>query len=255
MTTTDESSAGPPAQPGDQTIDELAAEAGIPVSTVRMYQNKKLLSPPERRGRVGYYGDHHRSRLRAIASLQERGFSLAAIREVFESWEAGRTVRGLINLREVAPSLARQPLRLTMPELLERFADIELHQADIVRAVELGMIELDGTDVVVRNAAFADIGPTAARLGIPIGTILDSYGALGADLDQIAERFRTLFETHLWDPFVADGMPADRAVSLTDDVGQLAELATAVVTAELTDRFAEFAAMYVERANSSDAAT
>ena len=45
------------------TIDQIAQHAGIPVSTVRLYQNKGLLPPPERRGRVGYYDAGHRGRL------------------------------------------------------------------------------------------------------------------------------------------------------------------------------------------------
>ena len=67
------------------TIDQIAQHAAIPTSTVRLYQNKGLISPPERRGRVGYYNTGHQVRLQVIAHLQERGFSLAAIKEVIDS--------------------------------------------------------------------------------------------------------------------------------------------------------------------------
>ena len=56
------------------TIYQLAHEAGIPTSTVRCYQNRGLLPPSRRRGRMGYYNAEHRDRLRLIAHLQERGF-------------------------------------------------------------------------------------------------------------------------------------------------------------------------------------
>ncbi len=234
----------------DLTIDQLAQEAGVPVSTVRMYQNKKLLAPPERRGRVGYYGEQHRARMRVIASLQERGFSLAAIREVFDSWEAGRSMSDLIDLATLAPGLARQPLRLSLADFMVRFEGVELHQRDMIRAAELGLIEIDGTDVIVKTAPFVELGPAIARLGVPVDEVLDQYEQLATDLDEIAGRFRAIFETHLWEPFVADGMPEDRAVELAGDVGRLAELATSVVVTELADRFASFAEGYVQRAQS-----
>jgi DNA-binding transcriptional MerR regulator len=62
------------------TIDELAHEFQVPVSTLRMYQHRGLVPPPERRGRIGYYGAEHRARLKLVGELQARGFSLAGIK-------------------------------------------------------------------------------------------------------------------------------------------------------------------------------
>ena len=80
------------------TIDELARRAGVVVSTVRLYQNKGLVPPPRRRGRVGYYGIRHLDRLRAIAGLQERGFSLAGIKELFDGLESGESLGAVVGL-------------------------------------------------------------------------------------------------------------------------------------------------------------
>jgi hypothetical protein len=55
------------------TIDQLAREAGTTVRNVRAYQERGLLPPPDREGRVGVYGEGHLARLRLIASLAERG--------------------------------------------------------------------------------------------------------------------------------------------------------------------------------------
>lgn len=242
------------ADEADMTIDQIAQHAGIPASTVRLYQNKGLLPPPERRGRVGYYGAGHRDRLRLIAHLQERGFSLAAIKEAMDSWNAGRSLDHLLGVSDVAPSLAREPLRLSPPELAQRFEGVVLTQADMQRAVEEGLVELDGTDVIISNESFADIGPAVARLGVPVSEILDEYQALGAAVAEIANRFRAVFERHLWEPFVERGMPADEIPALSADVGQLTELATSVVTTELHDRFAAFATEYLERATKANQA-
>jgi DNA-binding transcriptional MerR regulator len=246
-------SAAAPADPDEIaiTIDEIAREAAIPASTVRLYQNKGLLPPPERRGRVGYYGQGHRDRLRLIAHLQDRGFSLAAIKEALDAWATGRSLDHLLGVGDVAPTLTREPLRLSPSELAKRFEGIGLTQADVQRSVEIGLAELDGTDIVISNAAFADIGPAVAAIGVPLSEILDEYEALRTAVEAIAERFRVVFERHVWQPFEAEGMPPDQIPEITNDVTQLTELATTVVVTELQERFAGFAAAYFDRAERS----
>ena len=75
------------------TLDELAAEAGLPVRTIRYYQARGALMRPEQRGRVGYYGAAHLERLRLIAQLQDRGLRIEAIRDL-----VGRIDRGELDL-------------------------------------------------------------------------------------------------------------------------------------------------------------
>ena len=236
------------------TVDQLAQEAEIPVSTVRLYQNKGLLPPPERRGRVGYYNGGHRDRLRLIATLQERGFSLAAIKDALDSWSAGRSLDHLLGVSDVAPSLVREPVTLSAAEFAAHFEGIDLAQEDVQRAVAMGLVSLQGTDFVVSNKAFIEIGPAVARLGIPMADILDEYEALSESVTKIADRFRGVFERHLWEPFVERGMPAAEVAALTAEVGQLTELATSVVTTELQERFATFAKSYLEGAGVGDPA-
>src|SRR5262245_20009526 len=71
------------------TIDDLAAQTGVPSRTIRFYQAKGALPPPVRRGRVAYYDDSHVERLRLVAHLQDRGLSLRAIRDLFQRTEGG----------------------------------------------------------------------------------------------------------------------------------------------------------------------
>lgn len=237
---------------GEMTIDELAQYGRLPVSTVRMYQNKGLLPPPTKRGRVGYYNVDHRNRIDLIAHLQQRGFSLAAIKDALDSWSRGASLSGLLGVGEVVPELTRRPLRLSPAELAERFAGVELTQADIQRAAEIGVIQIDGADIVVSNPAFAAIGPEVARLGVPVAEILDEYEVLRDQVVAIAERFRNVFDRHVWTRFVDDGMPADSIAGLTTDVAKLSQLANGVVNAELNDRFSEFVEEYVEQAKIAD---
>ena len=98
---------------------------------MRLYQNRGLLPPPRQEGRLGYYSSEHRDRLRPVAHLQERGFSLAAIKETLDHWTEGRSLAHLLGISQIAPSLERKPVHLSPEEFVERFAGVEITQQDI----------------------------------------------------------------------------------------------------------------------------
>lgn len=102
----------------EMTIDELARAGGVVVSTVRLYQNRGLLPSPTKRGRVGYYDTIHLGRLRLIARLQDRGFSLAAIKELLDGMDSGESLRAVLGLGD-APSTwtPEQHVSMPLPEL------------------------------------------------------------------------------------------------------------------------------------------
>jgi DNA-binding transcriptional MerR regulator len=150
---------------GLMTIEQLASRADTATSTVRMYQTRGLLPPPVRRGRIGYYGQGHLSRLRLIADLQEQGFSLASIKRLTQAWESGRSLEDVLGLEtQVASVWAREePVRLGLREFREHFPGQKVTPAVITRAIRLGLISVDGTSVVVRNPGFLRIGSELAR--------------------------------------------------------------------------------------------
>jgi len=75
-------------------VEELAAAAGVRVDTIRFYQARGLLSPPERRGRIALYGAPHLARLREIQRLARGGFKLEQIAKLTGSGrQAGRSPR------------------------------------------------------------------------------------------------------------------------------------------------------------------
>ena len=61
-------------------IDDLARAGDLTVDTIRYYRREGLLPAPQRRGRSNWYGPEHLERLERIKELQDRRFSLAAIR-------------------------------------------------------------------------------------------------------------------------------------------------------------------------------
>src|SRR4051812_28399174 len=81
-------------------IDELARRCDTTVRTIREYQTLGLLPPPRKQGRVAIYDAGHAGRLRAIAQLQDRGYSLAGIGDLLEAWERGATLSTLLGVSE-----------------------------------------------------------------------------------------------------------------------------------------------------------
>jgi DNA-binding transcriptional MerR regulator len=67
---------------GGIRVEELARRAEVSVDTIRFYQKRQLLPPPQRVGRIAWYGAEHVERLARIRDLQRQGFSLAVIRRL-----------------------------------------------------------------------------------------------------------------------------------------------------------------------------
>ena len=213
------------------TIEQLAAGAAIPVSTVRMYQHRGLLAPPEKRGRVGYYGPDHEARLALIAELQERGFSLASIRELVDGWSEGRSLDDVLGLTgERGIWAAEEPEVIDVADLVDRFAADSISPELVARVTELGLAELtDDGRIRVVSPRFLEIGTQLGALGIPVDEIIDEYEALRSATDEIADRFTQLFIRRLWEPMAADGITADDVGRITGALEQLGQLAQAVV--------------------------
>jgi DNA-binding transcriptional MerR regulator len=97
------------------TVDELARKAGTTTRNVRSYQTRGLLPPPEVIGRTGYYDESHLVRLGYIDRLQQRGFSLAAIRDLLAAWDEGRTLDDVLGFEEAlnAPWSDEKPRQFT----------------------------------------------------------------------------------------------------------------------------------------------
>jgi DNA-binding transcriptional MerR regulator len=222
---------------GLMTIEQLASQADTATSTVRMYQTRGLLPPPVRRGRVGYYGPGHLSRLRLIADLQEQGFSLASIKRLTDAWESGRSLDDVLGLETKVASVwaHEEPARLGLNEFRERFPGQKITPAIIMRAIRMGLISVDGASVVVRNPSFLRIGSELARQGIAAGEALDELAALQAAADTIAERFTRVFERHMWHDFVQAGLPSEQIAPLTESFSQLSALAEDVTSLVLRD--------------------
>ena len=223
-------------------VDELARLAGVTTTTVRLYQGRGLVPGPEIRGRVGYYGSRHLARLRLIGSLRQRGFSLAAIRALVDTWERGATLGDVLGLEKQLAGPAEEPLVLDAAGFAALFPSGRV-DADVARrAVELGIVELRGHEIVVRRPHFLRVGQELVGLGVPVEEVLEEYAHLRAAADEIATRFADLFERRFWRPAQEEGLNEARTTALTATLARLRTLASSVVEAAVAEALERAAA-------------
>ena len=216
------------------TISELAERSAVPITTLRMYQQRRLIDPPERRGRVGYYGDGHLRRLELIADLQARGYSLAAIADLLERRSTAiadvSSVEGLIGAAVPALSPERS-ITLTLPELLARLPSPDFSFEMIRRSEALDLVRIEGDRIHIPQPSFLEVGSSLVGMGVPGSIILDSYERLRAQLGEVAGDFAAMYDDHIADHDTAE-LPGDIAVAGAR-LESLARAAVEVVVAEL----------------------
>lgn len=215
-----------PANPDQLTIDELARRTGMTVRNIRAHQSRGLLPPPEVRGRTGFYGAEHVSRIELIRELQADGFKLEAIGRLLDS-AGGSSEEVLRFTRAVkAPFEDEEPQIVTAAELAERWGTDDAPRL-LRRAEKLGLLRPLG------DGNFEELSPRLARasaelaaLGIPVEAALEVAGALRKHAEGVAKLFVGLFVKQVWKPFEDQGSPEHELPQVRDALERLRPLAS-----------------------------
>ncbi|MGQ7956671.1 MerR family transcriptional regulator [Pseudomonas sp. SP16.1] len=219
----------------EYTVDELARAAQTSVRNVRAYQDRGLLPPPVRRGRVAIYGGEHLARLQLIGQLLERGYSIASIRELFEAWTQGRDLAHVLGLERAirGPGEPEQPGRLAFVELQAIFGE-DLDDAVIGRAQALGLLQFAGDHLSVPSPRLLAAGIELYRAGIPLPALLDELESIRGHVEQVSAGIVRMIVGHLVNPLLQSSLPhADQLEDLSAQLLQLRPLVEQVVEAEL----------------------
>jgi DNA-binding transcriptional MerR regulator len=215
-------------------IDELARRAGTTVRNVRLYVERGLLPRPRRQGRTSLYRDLHLIRLQLVLRLIGRGFSLSAIKELTEAWDADRGLGDVLGIEDAlaSPFATEPPTRVDLGEITRRFPSDE-PEATLARSIELGLVVPDGEDFIVAIPAFFDAGAELVASGVPVSAVLDVAAQTRRATAVLADAFVSVFMQHIWEPFDAAGQPPDRLNDIVDSINRQRPLATHVVVAAL----------------------
>jgi DNA-binding transcriptional MerR regulator len=211
-------------------VEELAARADVSVDTIRFYQKRRLLPPPERRGRIGWYGPEHVERLARIKDLQRRGFSLAVIRRIV-SGELDRADEPLAAAVAAAGDDAAGEEFLTLDELAARSG---VPQALIESIVREGLLVPRRHEGDARfTSADVDIVAAGLRLletGLPMPELLALARRHHEATRETAEGAVAMFDTYVREPLrAADLSDDERAERLVEAFRVLLPSVTALV--------------------------
>jgi DNA-binding transcriptional MerR regulator len=198
-------------EPAGLRVEELAARADVSVDTIRFYQKRRLLPPPERRGRIAWYGPEHVDRLARIRDLQQRGFSLAVIRRIV-SGELDRADEPLAAAVVGAADDGGPGTEefLTLDELAARsgvpasLIDSVVREGLLVPRRHEGDARFTTADVEIVAA-----GLRLLETGLPMPELLALARRHHAATRETAEQAVAMFDTYVREPL--------RAAELSDD--------------------------------------
>ncbi|MFI5718322.1 MerR family transcriptional regulator [Nocardia sp. NPDC051750] len=180
------------------TIDELAREAGTTVRTLRVYNERGLLPPPELKGRTGFYGEQHLNRVRIISRLLERGIKLSGVRDLLDAWDRGDDLAEVLGMSVQAAPAPPKPAgsdvetTIAATDLAERYREIP---NGLARVVAVGLYEpADATTYRVKDPKLVDIAAQLLGAGVAPARVLDELDRLRDDCDHIARQFVDMFE-------------------------------------------------------------
>ncbi|MFF1506919.1 MerR family transcriptional regulator [Streptomyces sp. NPDC058326] len=226
------------AQP-EYRIEDLAHHSGATVRTIRAYQDRGLLPRPERRGRSNVYGDAHLARLRQIADLLDRGYTLASIKELLEAWDTGRGLGGVLGLvAEVhGPWTDEEAARISRAELDARFGGTPDEEA-VREAVELGVLERipdrETEEYLVPSPQELAVAAELYAAGVPLAAITGHLRELRGQVEHIASRFLEFTTEYVFARYLEHRPPTDAdAAEAATMVRRLRPLAQQTVDAEL----------------------
>ncbi len=205
------------------TIEQLAAETGMSVRNIRSHQARGLLTPPDVRTRVGYYGPEHVAQLRLIRDLQEEGFNLNGIKRLLEDTHG--TAERLQRVRQALTAAEKEgPAEThTAVELGSRFELDAVEGRDLLaKAIKLGvLIPVGGDKYEAPNPSLLAVGDEAVRSGIPLRAALSVIEEVQRHCDAASRSFVRLFLREVWKPFAKADMPVERWPEIEDAVERL----------------------------------
>ena len=190
-------------------IDALAQASNVTVRNIRAYQERGLLHPPRREGRVAIFDDSHLSRLKIITSMLERGYTSGHIVEMLAAWESGRDLADVLGLERalVPPRLEDAPVTMTLTEVRALCVDKDALQ----QYIDVGLVEIKGAKALVRRPELLRSFAEMRGFGMPTEALIKLHSEVSMAVDDIAralvnEAVRQVGDTFLTatDPSVAE---------------------------------------------------
>ena len=239
----------PSISPGRLRVEELSRRLGLSVDTIRFYQKRGLLEPPQREGRIGWYGPEHVERLAKIKELQASGLTLAVIARVLDGEldDADLPLAAVVARARVDQDEGHETL-LTLGQLAEQ-SGVPVGLIDaVVRENLLVPRSVEGvrhfTDVDVR---VVQAGLALLSAGIPLAELMELARRHDHAAREIAEGAVELFDAYVRRPLKETGLdPDERAEWLVQTFDKLLSAVTTLVSHHFRRVLLEIAPQHLE---------
>lgn len=194
-------------------IDDLAFAAGTTTRNVRAYQERGLLAPPEKRGRVGIYDDSHLARLRLIDILLQRGFTTTHITDFISGWENGKDLAEVLGLQNAVTQQWSQDDTVEVPlALVDEFLG---DSGQLERIVALGLARIEGDTCVFTDPQLLDGFASLSDYGFSLAQLIDVHERIHAAVDGIAKDMIGTAKAHIVDRHGEGWLPENEDVATT----------------------------------------
>jgi DNA-binding transcriptional MerR regulator len=194
-------------------IDDLAQAAGMTTRNVRAYQDRGLLPPPRRSGRVGLYDDSHLARLRLIGSMLGRGYTTAHIAEMLSAWEHGKDLASVLGLEEALGKPWSDDLPTTMP--MKQVRALAGDKASFDRLVSLGLVRIHGARAIVQRPQLLSAYAEMRDFGMSTETVLDLHESVQPSIDDISLKLVLAAAEHI------ASLKGEHWIPTGDELGEL----------------------------------
>ncbi|WP_373083075.1 MerR family transcriptional regulator [Zhongshania sp.] len=219
----------------DYSVEQLAIAANTTVRNIRAYQDRGVLPPPALQGRKGVYNNQHLSRLRLIANLLDRGYTLSSIRELLAALEEGVGLSEILGIETAvnSPWTSEAPTTLPMTELVRMFGT-KLTPSAIKTAHDLGLFNVAGTQMRISSMNTLKVAEELCATGIPLDELLDILRMMRGNVQKVANEFVKLVSEHVLEPYAEQKLPPKEELpKIAELIWRLRPLAEKVVDAEL----------------------
>ncbi len=219
----------------DYSVEQLAIAANTTVRNIRAYQDRGVLPPPALQGRKGIYNNQHLSRLRLIANLLDRGYTLSSIRELLAALEEGVGLSEILGIETAvnSPWTNEAPITLPMTELVRMFGT-KLTPSAIKTAHDLGLFSVSGSKMRISSMSTLKVAEELCGTGIPLDELLDILRMMRGNVQKVANEFVKLVSQHVLEPYAEQKLPPKEELpKIAELIWRLRPLAEKVVDAEL----------------------
>lgn len=225
--------AAPELAEGEYTVDQLAHVTGSTVRNIRAYQDKDVLPPPEKRGRLGVYKEHHVSRLHLINNLLDRGFSIGNIKELLDAWLTGRELGDILGLEHAITHVftSEKPRAYSVSELLKMFGLSAVRKELIEEAVELKLLKRKGIKLVAESPSLIEAGAELTDVGMPFEEMLELLRLLRGNVQRAADSLVEIAFKR-FDTFGEDLPDQEEVHELSELIWKLRPIAHTAIRAE-----------------------